>query len=235
MVLVMESGRVLSFGVAEIDEAFPGFRKGEFAALFGHSLCMRLIFLLCVRCQLPLKKGGLNSRVVYVDGGNTFNPYAISAIAKEHGLEPRFALQGIIISRAFTAYQLAALVSERLEDTLKRYRSKLVIVSDITGLFLDRDVLREEAGDFFKKMTKNLSDLASKRRIIIVASHISRPHSRRSLYLRSVLFGNATMVMGVKESRGVPKFVLENHPKILPFTINFPSDTVTMDMFTEAR
>jgi hypothetical protein len=31
-------------------------------------------------------------------------------------------------------------VFEKLEDTLKRCSSRVVIVSDITGLFLDRDV-----------------------------------------------------------------------------------------------
>jgi len=155
-------------------------------------------------------------------------------IAQEHGLGPRSVLKRIFISRAFTAYQLTALVLDRLEEALKRYRSKLVLIPNITELFLDRDVPRREAEDIFKKMTQRLSNLASKRRVGIVASHILRRYSRRSLFLKSVLFGNATIVMGVKEIKGVLKFVLENHPKILPFTINFPSDIVTMDIFMEA-
>jgi len=100
---------------------------------------------------LPFKKGGLNSRVVYVDGGNTFDPYAVSAIAQEYGLEPKSVLEKILISRAFTAYQLTALVFEKLEEALKRYRSKLVIVSDITRLFLDRDVPKIRAVTSFSK------------------------------------------------------------------------------------
>jgi len=229
----MKSDRMLSFGIAKIDEFFPGFQRGDFAALFGSSLCRSLTSLLCVRCQLPYRKGGMNSQVIYVDGGNTFNPYTISALAQEYSLNPRSVLEGIFISRAFTAYQLAALVHEGLEDALKRYRSKLVIISDITGLFLDRDVPWEEAEDLYKKMTKSLSDLASRRRVIIIASHHPRSYSRRSLSLKSILYGNANMVMGVRESNGVTKFVLENHPKLLPFTMNFPSNIVTMDMFTE--
>jgi len=229
----MESGRMLSFGIAKIDEFFPGFQRGDFAAMFGSSLCRSLMSLLCVRCQLLYRKGGLNSQVIYVDGGNTFNPYAISALAQEYSLDPRLVLERILISRAFTAYQLTALVHEGLEEALKRYRSKLAIISDITGLFLDRDVPWEEAETLYKKMTKSLSDLASRRRVIIVASHHPRSNSRRSLSLKSILYGNATMVMGVRESKGASKFVLENHPKILPFTINLPSNTITMDTFLE--
>jgi hypothetical protein len=143
-------------------------------------------------------------------------------------------LEKIFISRAFTAYQLTALVFEKLEEALKRYRSKLVVVSDIAGLFLDRDVPKIEGRDIFFKMTRYLSDLASRRRVIVVASYFPRPYSIRSLFLESVLYGRASTVVGVKESRGVLKFVLESHPKIEPFTIDFPSNAVTIDMFMEA-
>jgi len=193
-----------------------------------------LPFLLGVRCQLPIKKGGLNSRVVYIDGGNTFDPYAVSAIAKEYGLEPKSVLEKIFISRAFTAYQLTALVFEKLEETMKRYRSKLVVISDITGLFLDRDVPKTEGRDIFLKMTQHLSEVTSRRRAIIVASHLPRPYSSRSLLLESVLFGRASTVIGLKESRGALKFFLESHPSVKAFAIDFPSNAVTIDMFMEA-
>jgi len=232
--LSRESNIVLSFGIPRIDEAFSGFQRGDFAVLFGHPLCRTLSFLLSVRCQLPLKRGGLNSRVVYIDGGNTFDPYAISAIAQEQGLEPKSVLDGIFISRAFTAYQLTALVFEKLEETSKRYRSKLVIISDITGLFLDRDVPKIEGRDIFMKMTQHLSNIASRRRAVIIASYFQRPRSSRGLFLGPVLLGRASTVMRLKESRGVLKFFLEDHPSVKPFAIDLPSNAVTMDMFMEA-
>jgi len=234
IVLSKEANRVLSFDIPRIDDAFPGFQRGDFAVLFGRRLCRTLLFLLSVRCQLPFKKDGLNSRVVYIDGGNTFDPYAISAIAQQYGLEPKCVLEKILISRAFTAYQLTALVFEKLEEALKRYRSKLVIVSDITGLFLDRDVPKIEIRDVFMKMIRHLLDLASRRRAVIVASYFPRYYSTRSLFLESVLFGRASLLLGVKQSRGILKLALEKHPSIKPFAVDFPSNTVTMDMFMEA-
>jgi hypothetical protein len=234
IVLSKEANRMLSFGIPRIDDAFPGFQKGDFAVLFGRRLCRTLVFLLSVRSQLPFKKGGLNSRVVYIDGRNTFDPYAISAIAQQYGLEPKCVLEKILISRAFTAYQLTALVFEKLEEVLKRYRPKLVIVSDITGLFLDRDVPRIEGRDIFLKMTQFLSDLASRRRAVVVASYFPRPYSSRNLFLEAVLLARASTVIRFKESRGGFKFVLEDHPSIKPSTIAFPSNSVTMDMFMEA-
>ena len=234
IVLSKEANRMLSFGIPRIDDAFPGFQKGDFAVLFGRRVCRTLVFLLSVRSQLSLKKGGLNSRVVYIDGGNTFDPYAISALAQQYSLEPRCVLEKILISRAFTAYQLTALVFEKLEEALKRYRSKLVIVSDITGLFLDRDVPKIESTDTFMKMVQHLLDLASRRRVVIVASYFPRRYSSRSLFLESVLLGRARVLLGVKRSRGSLKLALEKHPSIKPFAVDFPSNAVTMDMFMEA-
>ena len=232
--LSRKSNRVLVLGIPKIDEIFPGFQSGDFTVLAGRPLCTMLSFLLSVRCQLPFRKGGLNSRVVYIDGGNTFDPYAVSAIAQEYGLEPRSVLEKIFISRAFTAYQLTALVFEKLEEALKRYRCKLVVVSDITGLFLDRDVPRIEGRDVFMKMTQYLSDLASRRRAVVVASYFPRPYSSRNLFLESVLLARASTVIRFKESSGGLKFVLEEHPSVKPSTVDFPSNSVTMDMFMEA-
>jgi len=232
--LSRKHNRVLALGIPKLDEVFPGFQRGEFAVLVGRPLSTMLSFLLSVRCQLPFRKGGLNSRVVFIDGGNTFDPYTVSAIAQEYGLEPRSVLEKILISRAFTAYQLTALVFEKLEDTLKRYRSKLVVISDITGLFLDRDVPKIEGRDIFMKMTQYLLDLASKRRAVIVASYFPRSYSSRNLFLESVLLARANTVIRFKKSRGGLNFVLEEHPSIKPSTIDFSSNSVTIDMFMEA-
>jgi len=232
--LSRKSNRVLVLGIPKLDGAFPGFRRGDFAVLVGRPLSTMLSFLLSVRCQLPLRNGGLRSRVVYIDGGNTFDPYAVSAIAQEYGLEPRSILEKILISRAFTAYQLTALIFEKLEEALKKYRSKLVVISDITGLFLDRDVPKTEGRDIFLKMIQYLSDLASRRRAVIVASYFPRVYSSRNLFLESVLLARATTVIRFKESENGFKFILEEHPTIKSSTIDFPSNAVTMDMFTEA-
>lgn len=231
--LPRKSSRALALGIPKIDKAFPGFQRGDFAVLYGHPLCRTLGFLLSVRCQLPIEKGGLNSKVVYIDGGNTSDPYSVAALAREYGLEPKPVLERIVVSRAFTAYQLTALVFEKLEQVLKTYRSKLAVVSDITALFLDRDVPKKEGRVIFTKMTRYLSELASRRGAIILAAYFPRRYSSRNHFLEVVLFGRASTVIGLKKSRGVLKFALERHRILQPFMIDFPSQVATMDMFME--
>jgi len=232
--LITKAEQPLSFGLECIDNAFPGFKMGEVAVLYGHPFCKTLTFLLSVRCQLPKEEGGLNSSAIYSDGGNTFNPYVISAIAQEYGLNPQSTLERILVSRAFTAYQLSALIFETLEDALKQYKSKLVLISDITSLFLDRDVPTKESMEIFNKAVLYLSDLVKRRNIIIVASCFPHWHSRRHVFFESVLFGRADTVIKLTESKGKLQFALESHPILQPLTIDILPNAVTLEKFVEA-
>jgi len=232
--LLTHDEQALSFGVQRIDHAFPGFEIGDFAVLYGHRFCKTLSFLLSVRCQLPREDGGLNSTAIYVDGGNTFNPYAISAITQEYGIDPKSTLERIFVSRAFTAYQLSALILETLEDALKRYKSKLVLILDIISLFLDQDVPTKESMEIFNKAMTCLSDLAIKRNVIVVATCFPYGRSRRCVFLESVLFGRAGTVIRIAESKGRLQFALENHPLLRPFTIDILPNAVTLEKFVGA-
>jgi len=232
--LLTKAEQALSFGLPHIDHAFPCFRVGEFAVLYGHQFCKTLTFMLSVRCQLPKELGGFNSSCVYVDGGNTFNPYTISAVAQQHGLDPKSALERIFVSRAFTAYQLSALILETLEKALKQHRSRLVLISDVMSLFLDRDVPTREALDIFKKALSYVSELAEQREVIIVASYFPQGHLRRRFFLESALFGRAGSIIKVEEIKGVRlQFSLEKHLALKPLTLDVSLNADTLEKFVE--
>lgn len=232
--LLIHDEQPLSFGFPCVDHAFLGFRRGDFAVFHGHQFCKTLSFLLSVRCQLPCKDGGLSSTVVYVDGGNTFDPYAISAIAQRQGLDPQAALEKIFVSRAFTAYQLSSLILEMLEDAVKQYKSKLILISDLTALFLDLDVPAKEALDVFNKVTVYLSELVRRRDVIVVASYFPHRRSRRGFFLESTLLGKATTIVRVEEASGRLLFSLEKHPVLKPFVADVLPNAVTLEKFVEA-
>jgi hypothetical protein len=56
-VLSAKKARRLSLGVPVLDDIFPGFESGDFVVLHGSNASF-LFFSLCVRCELPLEKGG---------------------------------------------------------------------------------------------------------------------------------------------------------------------------------
>jgi len=232
--LLTTDKQALFFGIQSIDRAFQGFKFGNFAVLYGHPICKTLIFQLCVHCQLPKEKGGLDSSTIYIDGGNSFNPYEISAIAREFGSDPRSALERVFVSRAFTAYQLSAIVLETLEDAIKHYRSKLILISKITSLFLDRDVPTKEALEIFHKMIIRLADLALRRNIIVVATYSNGERSKRQAFLESILLGRADKTARFTEDKGRLQLSIEKHGFPESLTVDVLRNEATLEKFVEA-
>jgi hypothetical protein len=101
--------------------------------------------LAAFRAQLPVGSGGLDSGVLFIDGGNRSDPYTFSSFAKQRGVKPAAAMRRVTSCRVFTFYQLAALVSEHLERATEDYGTKLVIISDVLGTFNEPELEEREA------------------------------------------------------------------------------------------
>jgi len=223
----------LSLNIENIDSLFPGFMFGDFAVLHGSSAVQSLLSGLCVRAQFPYQLGGLEASVLFVDGGNSFRLYDVSAFAQSCELDPKEVLERIFVSRAFTAYQLTSLVFEQLQSAIEKYDSKLVILSNLAQLFLDSDVPKKEAQEVFLQLTTYLANFAKKNRVILVATHPPRFCSKRSRFFEEVLCGRANVVAAIRKFRDKPHFVLEKHPSFKLGKAEFPSEEVTLADFME--
>jgi hypothetical protein len=222
----------LSLNIENVDNLFPGFMFGDFGVFHGCSV-QSLLSRLCVRAQLPFQLGGLESNVLFVDGGNSFRLYEVSAFAQACELNPREVLERIFVSRAFTAYQLTSLILEQLQNAIEDYDSKVVVLSDLAKLYLDSDVPKREAQEVFLQLTSYLAEFAEKNRVILVATHPSGFWSKRSRFFREVLCGRADVVASVRKFRGRQYFVLEKHPAFRLGRAEFPSGEVTLSDFLE--
>jgi len=223
----------LTFNIRNIDDLFPGFALGNFAVFHGSTTVLPLSMLLCVRAQLPYQLGGLETNVVFVDGGNTFRLYDVSCIAQRHKLDPREVLERIFISRAFTAYQMTSLILDELQNAVKKCDSKLVMISDIAGLYLDKDVPKKEAIDVFNQLTVYLSNFARENHVIVLAIYLPHYPLQRNLFFKAVVCGRANVVVSVTQSKHGQQFVLEKHPFFSLGRINFPSENLTLTNFLE--
>jgi len=223
--------RRLPLDLPKLYTVFPGFELGDFAILRGNTASY-MLFLLSVRAQFSPEQGGLGSSITFVDGGNTFNPYFVAEIARSYGLNAKEALENICVSRAFTAYQLSSLILEKLDFALKRNKAKLLIVSDITSLFLDRDVPKTEANELFMKACAKLSEIASKKQVITIVSHFPE-RSMHGLFLEAVLFGRCNVSIKVRKTGKVLAFTLEDHSRLKPFSMDFAVDDSSLASFME--
>jgi hypothetical protein len=224
---------LLSFSITNVDDLFPGFTTGDFAIIHGAPTILQLSLLLSVRAQLPFQLGGLETNVLFIDGGNTFRLYKVSRIAQLHKLSPRQVLERIYISRAFTAYQMTSIILDRLKEATEKFSSKLVIISDIAGLYLDKDVPPAEAKDVFNQLTVYLSKFAQENQLIILATYPWQFSSRRNIFLHAAACGRANVVISVRQVKFGQQFVLEKHFMFALGYAEFPSQNVTLNQFME--
>jgi len=76
----------------------------------------------------------LRGQVIVVDGGNCFDGYSLARTLRRRTHRVRFALEQVQLTRAFTCYQMVAMLAELPAD------STPVIVLDMLGTFLDENV-----------------------------------------------------------------------------------------------
>lgn len=217
-----------SLGVPILESVFPGFTFGDFAILKG-SAASFMSFLFSVRSQLPVGRGGLDSSVVFIDGGNSFDPYLVAEIARNYGLDSRSVLEKIYIARAFTVYQLSSLILEKLEPLLRRKRCRLLLISDITSLFLDKNVPKTEVKDLFTKTCSKLSEIALKKNLIVFASYFPVRKFKQDLFLKAILLSKSSFLVEFRKRGEILTFTLEDHPRFKSFTIDFTLDFSNYD------
>lgn len=76
----------------------------------------------------------LRSRVIVVDGGNCFDGYALARALRRHTHQVQAALKQVWLSRAFTCYQMFAMLAELPADGTP------IIILDMLATFLDENV-----------------------------------------------------------------------------------------------
>jgi hypothetical protein len=133
-----------SLGLPRLDSLLRPFSPQHLIVLSGGA-ASAVAELMAFRAQLPLEAGGLDSTVLFIDGGNRSDPYLFSSFARQHRLKPAVAMRRVATCRVFTIYQLADLISERLATAAVDYAAKLVVVSDLLGTFNEPELEEREA------------------------------------------------------------------------------------------
>ncbi len=223
---------VFPLSIRGVKEVFPGFALGDFAVLKGSSV-LSLASLLCVKAQLPTQLGGLQSSVIFIDGGNTFRLYQIAQFAQIHSLNPKKVLDNIFISRAFTAYQLSSLITHQLKEAIKKYDVKLVLISDIAGFFLDKDIPEYEANRIFSQVLLYLSNFAIENKLVIITTYPPHMETERNYSLQTQTCTIANVVLSVRKTSYARQFVLEKHPCLTSRIAELPDESSTLADFVE--
>jgi hypothetical protein len=195
-------------GLSEFDRTIR-LRLGQFAVFQGKA-AKSLSSLICVRATLP-EPLGIDSDVIFLDGGNVFDAYAISEYAIRHQLNAERTLARIHLSRALTYHQLSTLINEKLSQAVDLFKARLVVVSDITALYCDPDVAKQqeqESLDIFRRDVRSLTALAEKKNSLIIATN----HQLRNRRMDDALLRTAPVSVKLDDHDTFTQLTLTRHP-----------------------
>jgi len=98
-----------------------------------------------------------------------------------------------------------------LKKAIKKYNAKLVIISDIAGFFLDKDIPEDEAQRVFSQVTTFLSNFARETQTIVIATYHKHAKTPRNSFLHAVTYAKANVVLSLRRTSYSRQFVLEKH------------------------
>ena len=161
-------------GIGWLDSVVGGFAAPELVLIDSSSPFVRgLLSGLCVQATTSY-----GNEMVFVDGGNSADPYEIARIARFRGLKPEDVLGRINVARGFTAYQLAAIINEQLEEIVRSTEASTVVISSFMDLFLDKDMRWGESFQLVKRCMGTLQRLTRQYGLVSIVSN----HGARKLH-----------------------------------------------------
>jgi hypothetical protein len=156
---------------------------------------------------------GKGMDVIVLDGANRFNPYIVSSFARKALLSPEEILKKIRIARAFTCYQMATLMSEKLVSFLRAIResplqkTRVILLGPITT-FLDEDVPEREVQPLFERALKKVEEMAVGGVPFFLFQSSVSPGSKRASFMRMISqFSNLAWRISFEDKE--PKMILE--------------------------
>lgn len=123
-----------------------------------------LIPKLAVKALLPRNHGGIKSPTVIIIDGNIrgqlthLDFYSFVDYAIQYGMNINSVLEKIIVTRSFTAYQLADTIIYNLTNMIQKYKSNLVIITDLFAT--DEQLHLSERKWLLNHMVKSINSIS---------------------------------------------------------------------------
>jgi len=173
---VLGGGRLFT-SIARIDRFLGGLPPGSVTLMEGaRGFCNSLVARMMVQGVVSLQ-----SEVLFIDGGNSFDPYGVALSCRRIRRSPREVLSSIRVSRAVTAYQMGTLMATSVPGAVASGGVGVVVVSSLPDLFLDSEVMWEEARTILERCLMTIRSLAHREGPVVLMTAVGR---QRSVYWR---------------------------------------------------
>jgi len=211
----------LYFGNEILDGIFQGLKPGQIVYLHGSEICLTLAEVLCLKAQLPINEGGINSKVVFLDNSCSFNIEIITDLSRRHKLDKSVIFQNILLSRSFTCFQLTNLIECKLEKIFEDTGSKFIVVSEFPLLYCDRDLEEDLGKDQFSRAFLGLKTTIKSKDAIALITYSGHESTNRMNTLERHTKRLCDIAANVTVQNFTQKIILEKHHSI-PIQVIIP-------------
>ena len=195
IVHVLRPDIIVSSGIAELDRLCGGFKAGDLTLVDGNSgLIADLPNQLCVNTYRTFR-----SETIYVDGGMCANPYQIARYARMAELNQQEVLQNVVMSRAFTVYQLSTILQELLEPMILKRSPRTLLIGMLPALYLDPELHVQEAQAVLSSDLETIQDLTSRYQLITVCTNLDLMPLSPSRGLGKRLYDSVSEIVRIKQ------------------------------------
>ncbi len=221
--------RVLHTSLGVLDSIIGGFEAGKVSFVdSGSDFVFHLTSVLCVRHIF--ETGG---NVVFVDGGNSVDPYGMASLAKRLGMSRLFVLPRIHVARAFTAHQMATLILDVVEKKIEDTGAGALVLACLSELFLDEDVDYDEAHQLFMRSLKKIREVTEKHEVITLVTNAGLSKLNQRKRLRRALYESVDKVVRLQHHRRGLMVVLPDRG-VRELYRPVPLSQATLDDFTDS-
>jgi len=203
---ILKPDIVVYSGIKELDNLIGGFKTGQITYIDGDSILISNIpNQICVNTYRTFKHD-----TIYIDAGMCADPYKIAQYARKMELDQRKILEHVHISRAFTVYQLTMLIQDMLEQAIKKYKPKTLIIGKFPVFYLDSDVEEKEAQTLLRTNLHKIHELTIKYNLITIFTNLDKKILSTQRNIRKILHKNVDEVVMMKETELATRVELLN-------------------------
>ena len=208
--LTPKINRVIT-GFAHLDRELGGLRcERVYLIKGGRDILDYFVYRAMIRNILQLDR-----KAVFIDCGNSFDPYMIARMCREGNVYEKKVLENILVSRPFTAYQLNTLIEDGLTSALKE-KPVMVVFSRLLDLFTSGDVEDRDAGIILRRVLREVRAMVRDEYPLLV----THAHRKRK-YLSSMRDAADSIITIQNIGNHGLRTTLEKDPVMQPRTIDF--------------
>ena len=188
--------RRITLDIEEIDSSIT-LTTEDCVGIIGEARYANTILIrLCVRALILKSQSELlefAKKVIFIDAGGKNNSpdsfYRCVNFARQYGLDIKKVLQSIVVSRAFTIYQLTDLIIYELPRVIQQLEAKVILISDLLNMFVcDPQIKIEEGERMIKEIINSLRKISTTNNTLIVVSLYRHHHHHHSSFSSSYLY-----------------------------------------------